>query len=245
MFLITGARGQLGSRLANHLLAAGYELCLVVRSEGLARQRFEAELRERFPRARFSCWAGHLPEALPHLWRHLCRHHASWRGVVHGASIFRPDRPESIRPEALWANLAIHLETPILLTQALRAFCLARAAGDLPGDPSGRVVFLLDAKLLNLNANFASYSLSKLALAGFHDMVTQAFRDVLGSYALYPGVFAPNRRQSPASFRRLAHWTASGQCVELHDLVRTIELCLTGAIPAGTSLPFDAGWRLM
>ena len=95
-------------------------------------------------------------------------------GLVNCASVFEFDRPPHFDP-ALHARLtAVNLTAPVALACAL-------AEQDELQD--GAVVNLLDQKVANLNPDFFSYTLTKIALEGATTMLSQSVSSAVNARA--------------------------------------------------------------
>ncbi|HNR76367.1 MAG TPA: SDR family NAD(P)-dependent oxidoreductase, partial [Parvularculaceae bacterium] len=86
--------------------------------------------------------------------------------VVNNASIFEFNRARDFTIDDWRRDEAVNLLAPILITRAF--------ADALPVGKTGAVVNLLDQKLWNLNADFFTYTMSKIGLEGATRLLAKA-----------------------------------------------------------------------
>jgi NAD(P)-dependent dehydrogenase (short-subunit alcohol dehydrogenase family) len=198
--LVTGAARRLGREISLHFARAGWDVLAHYRhSEGQARA-LQAEV-ERLGR-RCHLLAADLaqPEAAPRLLRQACAlHGAPPHCIINNASIFEADDALSASAASLMEHFATNTATPLLLAGGLAA-ALAEA-----GQPSGgahSVVHVLDQKVHNLNPDYFSYTVSKLALAQGVALQAQALAPWLRVCGLSPGLMYLSGPQTQDNFER-------------------------------------------
>lgn len=117
--------------------------------------------------------------------------------VVNNASTFVPDGAQDFTADGLLAQLQTNLLVPLVLARQLHAH--AASSGH-----AASVVHVLDQKVLNLNPDYFSYTLSKLALERAVAQQAQALAPVLRVNGVAPGLLYPSGPQSEENYRTAA-----------------------------------------
>ena len=157
-------------------------------------------------------------------------------GLVNCASIFEFDRPPHFDPALLARLTAVNLAAPTALACAL---------AEQDGLEDGAVVNLLDQKVANLNPDFFSYTLTKIALEGATTMLAQALAPRVRVNAVSPGLTLPSGDQSEAEFRSVADENLLRRPVPIEEVARAVEYLLTTPAVTGHNLFLDNGQRFL
>jgi NAD(P)-dependent dehydrogenase (short-subunit alcohol dehydrogenase family) len=233
--LVTGGAKRIGAALATALAARGHLVAIhcnrsVAEGEALA----ETLASNGAPRplvvtadlAREDC-ANRIFAQLP----------AAPTLLVNNASLFVEDQLGALDP-ALWeAHLAVNLRAPVLLMQ--------RFATSLPVNATGLVVNLSDAKLASPNADFFSYTISKMALAGATELAARALAPRIRVNAIAPAVTLVSGPQSRANFEAAHVLNPLGRGVDVVDLVRALLYLVDTPTVTGQTLTIDSGQRFL
>jgi NAD(P)-dependent dehydrogenase (short-subunit alcohol dehydrogenase family) len=150
--------------------------------------------------------------------------------------VFSYDDIASVSWSSLHENWSVNLAAPLLLCRDF-----ARRLGDRKG---GCIINLLDQKIENLNPDFLSYTLSKVALSGLTEILAMAFAGRIRVCGIAPGLALISGKQSEESFRKA--WTAtplqrSTTPDEIADCVRFI---VSSPSLTGNTIFLDGGERL-
>ena len=100
-------------------------------------------------------------------------------------------------------HLDVNLRAPILLSQVF--------AQKLPEDQQGAIVNMIDHRVLKLNPNFFSYTISKTALWTATRTLAQALAPRIRVNGIGPGPSMMNARQSEADFDAQKRATLTGK----------------------------------
>ncbi|MGI4731601.1 MAG: SDR family oxidoreductase [Janthinobacterium lividum] len=157
-------------------------------------------------------------------------------GLVNCASVFEYDAPAAFDPVLLGRLSAVNLVAPMALVEAM-------AAQD--GLDDGAVVNILDQKVANLNPDFVSYTLTKLALEGATTMLAQAFAPRLRVNAVSPGLTLPSGDQTEAEFAAVASANLLRRPVPVDEIGRAVAFLLTCPAITGQNLFVDNGQRFL
>lgn len=240
--LVTGAARRLGRVIALELARAGYVVVLHYRSS-------ESEARETAQ----LCMALGAPSA-PVLQADLTnpaqRADLVERAfalveqpitlLVNNASLFEYDQAQSFTPTAFDAHLQTNYLAPVELTLALYRAYRARA---LPGP--AHVVTLLDQKVANLNTDYLSYTLAKLASQSSIRFLAQCCAPTLRVNAVAPGVTLLSGDMTESQLETARSVAALGESSSAIDIAHAI--CMLDFSPriTGQTLVVDGGQHLI
>jgi NAD(P)-dependent dehydrogenase (short-subunit alcohol dehydrogenase family) len=157
-------------------------------------------------------------------------------GLVNCASVFEFDRPPHFDPALLARLTAVNLAAPAALA------CALAEQQDLQ---DGAVVNLLDQKVANLNPDFFSYTLTKIALEGATTMLAQALAPRIRVNAISPGLTLPSGDQSDAEFHSVADENLLRRPVPIEEIARAVDYLLTTPAVTGHNLFLDNGQRFL
>ena len=162
--LITGAAKRIGSMIAEHLAQAGYNIILHYHRSGDAAQALATDLAAQFGTTVTLVQADLSdPERLEHFWRDL----PPCELLIHNASQFTRDTIDSMTAETLRQHLAVHVESPLLLSQGFMK--------QLPEGKTGNIIILGDGTLgWSSSPQFFSYAISKHAWGSVIDLLAAA-----------------------------------------------------------------------
>ena len=156
--------------------------------------------------------------------------------LVNNASLFKLDRAPNVKADDFDQHIAINLRAPLLLSQAL--------ARQLPAKETGVIVNVLDQKLVNLNPDFLSYTLSKVGLGGLTTLLAQSFAPRLRVAGIAPGLTLRSGSQTDARFAEQHAANPLGIGVTTADLVRAMRFILQTPSYTGDTLVVDGGEHL-
>jgi NAD(P)-dependent dehydrogenase (short-subunit alcohol dehydrogenase family) len=140
--------------------------------------------------------------------------------------------------------MQVNLAAPILLSQLMFEHH-KNSAGKTEAEFLPSVIQLLDQKLINLNPDYLSYTLSKAALATSIEMLALDFAPHLRVVGLAPGISLPSGDQTEEGFIKAHQMTPLGKSSTPADVAKaTVFLSLANAI-TGTTLYVDGGQHLL
>lgn len=155
--------------------------------------------------------------------------------LVNNASRFRNDCIADVTWDSLHAHLAPNLAAPLLLS---RDFAQA-FAGD-----GGCIVNLLDQKVANLNPDFLSYTLSKVALAGLTEILAMALAPRIRVNGVAPGLTLISGKQTPESFTRAWQATPLRRSSTPEEIAAAVRFILVSPSLTGQTIILDGGESL-
>jgi NAD(P)-dependent dehydrogenase (short-subunit alcohol dehydrogenase family) len=158
--------------------------------------------------------------------------------LVNNASRFDEDAFDDFEAGDWDALMAINLRAPTLLT---RRFAASLAAG-----AAGLVVNLLDAKLVQPNPDFFSYTISKFGLAGVTELAARVLAPRnIRVCAIAPGITLLSGPQSRDNFDEVHRMNALRRGVTVDELVAALRFLIASPTITGQTNTVDAGQRLL
>ncbi|MDP4302424.1 SDR family oxidoreductase [Leptothrix discophora] len=247
--LVTGAARRVGRVIALTLARAGHDIALHHRSaEGRSREEAEATAAElRALGATVTLHAADLADEaacralVPQV---LAAQGRPLDAVVNNASTFEYDDPATFGLAALERHLRANTAPAILLAQALHGQVAARrATGE--AHAQGCVVNLLDQKLVNLNPDYFSYTLSKAALQAATQMQALALAPLVRLVGVSPGVTLVSGPMSEDQFDAAHRLTPLGRSSTPEDVARAVRYAIESPAVTGSTLMVDGGQHLL
>jgi NAD(P)-dependent dehydrogenase (short-subunit alcohol dehydrogenase family) len=228
--LVTGGAKRLGAAMARALAAAGYGVVIHANNSADEAKSLAAELK------------GHVvigdladPETPARLIAEAVEQAGTLHGLINNASRFEYDKAGTISATNIAVHMAPNLTAPVLLTQAFAA---------QSGLETGVVINILDQKLVNLNPDFFSYTLTKAALAAATEMFAMALAPKIRVCGIAPGLTMIAPKQTEEKFQ--AAWRANplqrGAAPE--DIAAAALFILNTPSITGTTIYVDGGEHL-
>jgi NAD(P)-dependent dehydrogenase (short-subunit alcohol dehydrogenase family) len=244
---VTGAAKRLGREIALEFARQGWDVAVhygrseqeaqetVMQIEGLGvrTQAFQADLADE--------------EAIKKLFSAVSLQFPNLYCLVNSASIFEYDRANSSTPltaKSLQDHMQVNLSAPILLSQLMYAHQMHNASV-VDSEHVPCVIQLLDQKLINLNPDYLSYTLSKAALATSIEMLAIDFAPYLRVVGLAPGISLPSGDQTLDGFTKAHQMTPLGKSSTPADVAKSAVFLAQANAITGTTLYVDGGQHLL
>jgi len=164
------------------------------------------------------------------------------RCIVNNASIFEADDAGTASAAHLQAHFQTNTATPLLLGNALHARLRAQG-GAAPGRHS--VIHVLDQKVHNLNPDYFSYTVSKLALERCVQLQAQALAPLVRVCGLSPGLMYLSGPQTQENFARASRVNLLGQAIDPQDVAQCALFMAGNTCLNGCTLQADNGQHLV
>ncbi len=161
--------------------------------------------------------------------------------IVNNASIFVSDDALSSTPEQLHAHFQVNTVLPLLLGNAL-----AQRTQTLPTLNGKRsIIHVLDQKVHNLNPDYFSYTVSKLALERSVALQAQALAPAVRVCGLSPGLIYLSGPQSQANFDRASQVNLLQRPIDPVDIARSAVFIAENHALTGCTIQVDNGQHLI
>ena len=158
--------------------------------------------------------------------------------LVNNASRFVYDQIGTTSFAAMDSHMRSNLYGPALLSQFL-----AKSVEERQGEAC--IINMLDNKVVALNPDYFSYSLSKIALHGMTQMLAMALAPRIRVCGIAPGITLVSGEQSQENFAR-AHRNNPAQAgCTVEQIVAGVRFILDSPAYNGQTLVIDGGQSLM
>lgn len=236
--LVTGAGARLGRAMAEALGEDGWAVAVHYRGSAAGAEEAAAAIRAAGGRAvTLACDLSLEPSRVG-----LVEQAASLLGrpvtlLVNSASTFADDSAQSHTRDDWDHHIEPNLRAPIHLAQLF--------ARSLPDGERGLIVNLIDQRVLKLNPQFFTYTLSKAALWQATRTLAQALAPAIRVNAIGPGPTLASIHQSPEIFAKEAAATLTGQGSDPGEIVRALRYLISAHSVTGQMIVSDGGQHLL
>jgi NAD(P)-dependent dehydrogenase (short-subunit alcohol dehydrogenase family) len=177
--------------------------------------------------------------------------------VVNNASLFVPDVGTDFDEAQALAQIKVNLMAPMRFGKWMAALHGASApsgdktgaatSGTAPALASAKpsVIHVLDQKVFNLNPDYFSYTLSKLALERAVSLQAQSLAPTLRVNAVAPGLMYLSGPQTQDNFNRAASANLLRQPINPADVASSVVFLADNASITGTTVRVDNGQHLV
>ena len=233
--LVTGAAHRLGAEIATAFARAGWQVaCHYERSREAAQALVQRLLHEG---GRAFAVQGSLASEAEAVALFAAARALAGRldCVVNNASTFVPDEGRDFQGAQALHQLQVNLLAPLVLGREL-----ARSA---QGDAS--VIHILDQKVFNLNPDYFSYTVSKLALERAVALQAQSLAPGVRVCGVAPGLMYLSGPQTKDNFNRAASANLLRRPTDPEDVAKTCLFLASTASITGTVVSVDNGQHLV
>ena len=161
------------------------------------------------------------------------------RCVVNNASLFLPDSADDFDDAQALAQWQVNLMAPMRMGQWLARLHRHSGSG------AASLVHVLDQKVFNLNPDYFSYTLSKLALHQSVALQAQALAPTLRVNAVAPGLLYLSGPQTPDNFNTASRVNLLRQPIDPAQVAQSVLFLAQNPALNGVSLPVDNGQHLV
>ena len=247
--LVTGAAKRLGREIALEFARQGWDIAVHYGQSESDAQATVAEI-QNLGRQAIAFKADLASETEIHsLFASVVAKFKNVQCLINSASIFEYDRANSATPftsEILHDHMRVNLAAPILLSQLMFAYQKSQASNANESDPSiPAVIQLLDQKLINLNPDYLSYTLSKAALLTSVEVLAVDFAPHLRVIGLAPGITLTSGDQTETGFMKAHQMTPLGKSSTPTDIAKAAVFLASSNAITGTTLYVDGGQHLL
>lgn len=241
--LVTGGARRLGALLCRQFAQAGWQvwchyqhaeapaqaLCAELRQLGVQAHPIQADLAD--------------ADARRLLMDIITAQSGPLHALVNNASSFEPDSAAAMDEVGARSQLEVNLLAPLALA-GLMAQSLAQTP---PEEPAGlrSVIHVLDQKVFNLNPDYFSYTVSKLALERAVALQAQALAPALRVCGVAPGLMFLSGPQSQANFDLACRVNLLRQATDPAQVAASCLFLADNPCITGVTLTVDNGQHLV
>ncbi|RYX92792.1 MAG: SDR family oxidoreductase [Comamonadaceae bacterium] len=238
--LVTGGAARLGAAVVETFARAGWQVfCHYARSQDLA-EALAARLRSEGLQVVPVHGDLSSDEGCQALIAAVGQHTSRLDALVNNASAFEPDSADDFDAAAAGRQLQVNLMAPLSLSKWMAQRLVPEGAPD-----PACIVHILDQKVFNLNPDYFSYTVSKLALERAVSLQAQALAPAIRVCGVAPGLMYVSGPQSNDNFTWASQANLLRRPVDPLDVARTcLFLAATHGI-TGSTLSVDNGQHLV
>lgn len=160
--------------------------------------------------------------------------------LVNNASTFLPDTATTFDVQQAQHQWQVNLMTPLSL-----AAHMARELLGPPGTGTASVIHILDQKVFNLNPDYFSYTVSKLALERAVALQAQALAPSVRVCGVAPGLLYLSGPQTQENFQQASRMNLLRQPIDPDDVAKTCWFLASTDCITGTVVCVDNGQHLV
>ena len=205
---------------------AAKALCEQLISEGCNAKRIQADLSNHADREKMMQDILHASGALD------C--------IVNNASSFEPDHATDFDIQGLRQQLEVNLIAPMHL-----ASLMAQSITDKDTPTNRSIIHVLDQKVFNLNPDYFSYTVSKLALERAVTLQAQALAPHLRVCGVAPGLMFLSGPQSQKNFDNACKVNLLQRAIDPHQVAASCLFLAENPCITGVTLTVDNGQHLV
>lgn len=238
--LVTGGAHRLGALICRQFAQAGWAvwchyqqsaeaaqaLCVELGQHGWQARSIQADLSDETQRR------GMLDQIVQQTGPLHC--------LVNNASSFDPDSADQLSLHSARAQLEVNLLAPLSLSSLMAQ---SLPAGTPPGARS--IIHVLDQKVFNLNPDYFSYTVSKLALERSVALQAQALSPGLRVCGVAPGLMYLSGPQSQANFDTACQLNLMRQATDPLQVAASCLFLAENPCITGVTLAVDNGQHLV
>ena len=238
--LITGGALRLGAALCQAFAQAGWQVwCHYQRSADAARA-LQAELQAQGGDVRLVQADLGDSAQVQRMMDHIAQATGPLDCLVNNASLFEPDTGASMDLPGARDQLEVNLLAPLSLASLMANQSAQKAA---PGQRS--VIHVLDQKVFNLNPDYFSYTVSKLALERAVALQAQSLAPALRVCGVAPGLMFLSGPQTPENFNRASRVNLLREPIDPAQVAATCLFLASNPCITGSTLCVDNGQHLV
>ena len=247
--LVTGGATRLGREVCLYFASQGWDIAVHFnRSERLALQ-LQEELGLLYPKVGVTTYKAELSseEEVGDLFSRVVADIGSnLHCIVNNASLFEPDSGLDFTSELALEQLKVNLLAPMKLGQSLAQFHGRQTKStSKTRDPIPSIVHVLDQKVFNLNPDYFSYTLSKLALERAVALQAQALAPAVRVNAVAPGLMYLSGDQTPENFAKASQVNLLEKAIDPRDVAKSCYFLASTPSLCGATIKVDCGQHLV
>jgi NAD(P)-dependent dehydrogenase (short-subunit alcohol dehydrogenase family) len=237
--LVTGGAHRLGAEIVRQFAAAGWRVWCHYQRSADAAKALQVELQA--AGGRVECVQADLAQSadVERMMGHITQTTGPLDCLVNNASLFEPDEGTNMDLPSARQQLEVNLIAPMLLASLMAQQNAPKAT---PGQRS--VVHILDQKVFNLNPDYFSYTVSKLALERAVALQAQALAP-MRVCGVAPGLMFLSGPQTQENFDRASRVNLLREPIDPAQVAATCLFLAQNPCITGTTLCVDNGQHLV
>ena len=238
--LITGGALRLGAALCRAFAQAGWQVWCHHQRSAEAARALQVELQAQGADVRLVQADLGQSADVQRMMDHIGQATGALDCLVNNASLFEPDTCAAMDLDGTRQQLEVNLIAPL----SLASLMARQAAPDAtPGQRS--VVHVLDQKVFNLNPDYFSYTVSKLALERSVALQAQALAPAVRVCGVAPGLMFLSGPQTQDNFDRASRINLLRQPIDPAQVAATCVFLAQNPCITGTTVCVDNGQHLV
>ena len=237
--LVTGGAHRLGAEIVRQFAAAGWRVGCHYHQSMDAAKALQAELQATGAQVDLVQADLGLSADVQRMMAHIAQSHGPLDCLVNNASLFEPDTGAAMDLNGTRQQLEVNLIAPLSLASLMARQTAPEAA---PGQRS--VIHILDQKVFNLNPDYFSYTVSKLALERAVALQAQALAP-LRVCGVAPGLMYLSGPQTQENFDRASRVNLLREPIDPAQVAATCLFLAQNPCITGTTVCVDNGQHLV
>lgn len=238
--LVTGGAHRLGALICQQFARAGWEVWCHYQHSAQAAQALCDELQRQGGQAH-PVQADLADEAQrQRMMQAISTQGGPLHCLVNNAASFEPDSAGQLNLDATRQLLEVNLLAPLALS-SLMSQSIPKSAS--AADRS--IIHVLDQKVFNLNPDYFSYTVSKLALERTVELQAQALAPALRVCGVAPGLMYPSGPQTQANFEQASRINLMRRATDPAQVAATCLFLAENPCITGVTLTVDNGQHLL
>ncbi|MBM3386126.1 MAG: SDR family oxidoreductase [Betaproteobacteria bacterium] len=238
--LITGGAQRLGALLCQHFAQAGWRVWCHHHHSAAAAQALQQQLQAQGADVRLVQADLSQASAREQMMRTIQAQCGALDCLVNNASLFEPDSGAQMDLALAHQQLEVNLLAPLSLAALMARQPAAQAAS---GQRS--VIHVLDQKVFNLNPDYFSYTVSKLALERAVALQAQALAPALRVCGVAPGLMFQSGPQTRDNFERASRVNLLREALDPEQVAASCLFLASNPCITGSTLCVDNGQHLV
>ncbi len=234
--LVTGAAIRIGRAIALDLASAGWTVAVHHNRSVAAARDVVAEIEAGGGRARAFAADFTDGDQVEALVGRCAGELGPLSCLVNNASLFENDRLDTVSRDIWDAHIAVNLRAPLVLIQAF--------VRQVPRDAHGNVINMIDQRVLNPDAAFLSYTVSKAGLWTLTRTLAPALAPRVRINGIGPGPTLPSKAQTEAQFAAYCARMPLRRGTTPEEICAAVRFILAAPAMTGQMIALDGGEHL-
>jgi len=247
--LVTGGATRLGREICLHFASQSWDVAIHYNHSHASALELKADLSKLFPNIKAALFQAELSkeDQVIQLFDDVLQGNGqTLTCIVNNASLFEPDTGLDFTNQLALEQLKVNLLAPMKLGQCLANFHQNSSVTAHPAiQTSPSIVHVLDQKVFNLNPDYFSYTLSKLALERAVSLQAQSLAPAIRVNAVSPGLMYLSGDQTPENFVTASKVNLLKKPIDPKDVALSCFFMASTQSLTGSTLKVDCGQHLV